>query len=77
MPVAIVPATQADYTFAESLALRLGMTMCRSCTAPWHDNVQAYFVPAMGSAPRWASFLEGLTEELEEDAAPAIYDDYK
>ena len=38
---------------------------------------QAYFVPAMGSAPRWASFLEGLTEELEEDAAPAIYDDYK
>ena len=39
--------------------------------------LQAYFVPAMGSAPRWASFLEGLTEELEEDAAPAIYDDYK
>lgn len=38
--------------------------------------LQAYFVPAMGSAPGWASFLEGLTEELEEDAAPTIYDDY-
>ncbi|KAK9867626.1 hypothetical protein WJX84_003781 [Apatococcus fuscideae] len=45
-----------------------------ACDSP---RIPAYFVPAMGSAPRWASFLEGLTEELEEDAAPAIYDDYK
>ncbi|KAK9867222.1 hypothetical protein WJX84_009551 [Apatococcus fuscideae] len=45
-----------------------------ACDTP---KIPAYFVPAMGSAPRWASFLEGLTEELEEDAAPAIYDDYK
>lgn len=39
--------------------------------------VQAYFVPALGPAPRWCSFLEGLTEELEESAQPALYDDYR
>lgn len=40
-------------------------------------RAQAYFVPALGPAPRWCSFLEGLTEELEESAQPALYDDYR
>lgn len=40
------------------------------------QRVGAYFVPSLGPAPRWCSFLEGLTEELEE-AAPTIYDDYR
>ena len=40
-------------------------------------GVQAYFVPLLGPAPRWCSFLEGLTEELEESAAPVLYDDYR
>ena len=43
------------------------------CDAP---KVAAYFVPALGPAPRWCSFLEGLTEELEEGPA-AVYDDYR
>ncbi len=30
-----------------------------------------------GAAPRWCSFLDSLTEELEEDAEAAVYDDYK
>ena len=34
-------------------------------------------MPALGPAPRWCSFLEGLTEELEESAQPALYDDYR
>ena len=34
-------------------------------------------MPSLGPAPRWCSFLEGLTEELEESAAPALYDDYR
>ena len=34
-------------------------------------------MPALGPAPRWCSFLEGLTEELEENATPAVYDDYR
>ena len=34
-------------------------------------------MPSLGPAPRWCSFLEGLTEELEESAAPVLYDDYR
>ena len=39
--------------------------------------LQAFFVPSLGPAPRWCSFLEGLTEELEESATPTLYDDYR
>lgn len=38
---------------------------------------QAYFVPSLGPAPRWCSFLESLTEELEENTNPTVYDDYR
>lgn len=31
----------------------------------------------MGPAPRWASFLDSLTEELEETNSEIVYDDYK
>lgn len=40
-------------------------------------QVQSYFIPALGPAPSWCSFLEGLTEELEEDSTPTVYDDFK
>uniref|UniRef100_A0A8R1XWQ1 Nucleolar protein 10 n=1 Tax=Onchocerca volvulus TaxID=6282 RepID=A0A8R1XWQ1_ONCVO len=36
-----------------------------------------YFVPAIGTAPKWCSYLETITEELEEAEQPAVYDDYK
>ncbi|CAG9538117.1 unnamed protein product [Cercopithifilaria johnstoni] len=36
-----------------------------------------YFVPALGTAPRWCSYLETITEELEETEQPTVYDDYK
>lgn len=43
--------------------------------------VSAYFIPRLGPAPRWCSFLENLTEEMEEGAASgatsAIYDNFK
>ena len=29
-------------------------------------KVLAFFVPALGPAPKWCSFLDNLTEELEE-----------
>ena len=41
------------------------------------SRIQAYFVPSLGPAPRWCSFLESLTEELEESANPTVYDDYR
>ncbi|XP_077991295.1 nucleolar protein 10-like [Glandiceps talaboti] len=40
-------------------------------------KMQTYFIPSLGPAPRWCSFLDNLTEELEEDSTPIVYDDYK
>ena len=31
----------------------------------------------MGHAPKWAAFLENLTEEMEEQKQTSVYDDYK
>ena len=40
--------------------------------------MQSYFVPELGPAPNWSSFLENVTEEMTELAADQItYDDYK
>ena len=39
-------------------------------------RMQIIYVPALGPAPRWCSFLDNLTEELEE-SAPNIYADFK
>ena len=41
-------------------------------------RVQAFYVPSLGPAPKWCSFLDNLTEELEESKQGAtIYEDYK
>ena len=34
-------------------------------------------MPSLGPAPKWASFLDSLTEELEESRTATVYDDYK
>lgn len=33
--------------------------------------MQQYFVPALGTAPKWCSYLEAITEELEESKSAA------
>lgn len=45
----------------------------------WHHHTyhQSPHFQSLGPAPRWCSFLDNLTEELEEDPEPTIYDDYK
>ncbi|CAB3409799.1 unnamed protein product [Caenorhabditis bovis] len=35
-----------------------------------------YFIPQLGPAPKWCSYLENLTEEMEE-AEPTVYDNYR
>eukprot|EP00118_Oscarella_pearsei_P003857 m.16028 g.16028 ORF g.16028 m.16028 type:complete len:676 (+) comp26690_c0_seq2:18-2045(+) len=40
-------------------------------------KIQSYYIPSLGVAPRWCSFLDSLTEELEENPEPEVYDDYK
>ena len=41
------------------------------------SRVMTYFVPQLGAAPRWCSFLENLSEELEEAAGQSVYEDFK
>lgn len=40
-------------------------------------KMQTYYIPSLGPAPYWCSFLDNLTEELEELDYETIYDDYK
>lgn len=42
-----------------------------------HTKIQTYYIPSLGPAPKWASFLDSLTEELEETNYETVYDDYK
>ncbi|XP_055526515.1 nucleolar protein 10 [Wyeomyia smithii] len=37
----------------------------------------SYYIPSLGPAPRWCSFLDNLTEEIESETVQNIYDDYK
>lgn len=40
-------------------------------------QMQSFFVPALGPAPKWCSFLDNITEEMEESTQPTVYDNYK
>ena len=39
--------------------------------------LQSYYIPSFGYAPKWCSFLDGLSEELAEQPQTELYDDYK
>lgn len=42
------------------------------------QKVQPYYIPALGPAPKWCSYLDQITEELEEEVKDdVIYEDYK
>ena len=34
--------------------------------SPENSRMLQYFVPILGNAPKWCSYMEALTEELEE-----------
>ena len=47
-------------------------------------KLQSFYCPILGRAPRWCSFLDNITEELEEkdgeagdDKVESVYEDYK
>jgi ribosome biogenesis protein ENP2 len=60
-----------------------GLVLC----AGEQSRCQAYYAPDLGTAPRWCSFLDNITEELEERKLSeepgsasnndAVYEDYK
>lgn len=41
------------------------------------QKMQTNYVPSLGNAPKWCSFLDKLTEEIEAESVQNIYDDYK
>ncbi|EKM75624.1 hypothetical protein AGABI1DRAFT_132015 [Agaricus bisporus var. burnettii JB137-S8] len=40
-------------------------------------QMATYYIPQLGPAPRWASFLENITEEMEDQSTRSVYEDYK
>ncbi|KAF8157008.1 NUC153 and WD40 repeat-containing nucleolar rRNA processing-related protein [Crassisporium funariophilum] len=40
-------------------------------------QMATYYIPQLGPAPRWASFLENITEEMEDQTTRSVYEDYK
>ena len=42
-----------------------------------HTQLSVFFTPSLGAAPKWCSFLENLTEEMEERTQENLYDDYR
>ena len=40
-------------------------------------QIQTWFIPSIGPAPKWCSFLENITEELEQNPTPQTWDNFK
>src|ERR1700733_9653904 len=40
-------------------------------------QMTVYYIPQLGPAPRWSSFLENITEEMEDQTTRTVYEDYK
>ncbi|KAK9465318.1 WD40-repeat-containing domain protein [Lipomyces arxii] len=40
-------------------------------------QMHTYYIPSLGPAPTWCSFIENVTEELEEAPVTTVYDNYK
>ncbi|CCH46310.1 Nucleolar protein 10 [Wickerhamomyces ciferrii] len=40
-------------------------------------QMHTYYIPNLGPAPRWCSFLDNITEELEEKPADSVYSNYR
>ncbi|CUM65049.1 uncharacterized protein PRCAT00002669001 [Priceomyces carsonii] len=40
-------------------------------------SMHSYYIPQLGPAPRWCSFLDNITEELEEKPSDTVYSNYR
>ena len=52
---------------------RSGMFFMANEGIPMHT----YYIPNLGPAPRWCSFLDNVTEELEEKPSDTVYSNYR
>ncbi|KAF7583502.1 Ribosome biogenesis protein ENP2 [Clavispora lusitaniae] len=39
--------------------------------------MHAYYIPDLGPAPKWCSFLDNITEEMEEKPSDSVYSNYR
>jgi ribosome biogenesis protein ENP2 len=46
-------------------------------TAVEGHQLESFYVPQLGVAPRWCAFLDNLTEEMAEQTTKEAFDDYK
>ncbi|KIJ39068.1 hypothetical protein M422DRAFT_32912, partial [Sphaerobolus stellatus SS14] len=40
-------------------------------------QMNSYYIPQLGPAPRWSSFLDNITEEMEDQSTRSAYEDFK
>lgn len=40
-------------------------------------RMNAYYIPQLGPAPKWAGFLDNITEEMEDQTTRSVYEDFK
>ncbi|KAM9888011.1 hypothetical protein OXX69_013179, partial [Metschnikowia pulcherrima] len=50
-----------------------GMFLFANEGMPMH----AYYIPNLGPAPKWCSFLDSITEELEEKPSDTVYSNFR
>uniref|UniRef100_M4BWD3 Uncharacterized protein n=1 Tax=Hyaloperonospora arabidopsidis (strain Emoy2) TaxID=559515 RepID=M4BWD3_HYAAE len=67
------PAAVKDVCIVEGAQGKSGVLL----VAGEQERVMSYYIPELGIAPKWCSFLDSLTEELEEEAQATVYDDYR
>lgn len=68
-------------TTVESEAKMNDFTFCANSgllfVAVDQPRVGAYFIPQLGVAPKWCSFLDSMTEELEENPNKQLFEDFQ
>ncbi|CAE7565630.1 nol10 [Symbiodinium sp. CCMP2456] len=42
-----------------------------------HQRIGLFFIPSIGLAPSWCSFLDNITEELEESKQKTVFEDFQ
>mmetsp|Transcript_66703 Transcript_66703/g.157069 ORF Transcript_66703/g.157069 Transcript_66703/m.157069 type:complete len:528 (-) Transcript_66703:110-1693(-) len=42
-----------------------------------HQRIGIFFIPSLGLAPSWCSFLDNITEELEESKQKTVFEDFQ
>lgn len=74
-------ATGEPWTSAEPTVDLNDVAWCKDSglilTANEGSAQHAFFIPQLGPAPKWCSFLDNLVEELAEEARPETYENYK